>query len=155
MFVFDINAPELKQAANADIARLYADKVDGYVIGSEADLKDLTSFQMVQLHNLLIKFPPVVNAFKSSGAELPNEVKRFADKESATRRVWALASKVPAAAPKAEPEPTTGSRRQDATPKAERKQRTSPGIGLKPADKARDCRVGSVQALFVDVLSRG
>lgn len=155
MFVFDINTTTLTQVANAQEGRSYAEKVEGYFI-PEA-IEELTSFQLVQLHNLLVSFGPVVNALKSEGRDVPDQTKKFADKSTGIKRVSRLAELVPALQPTPEPAPAGGSRSAQvaSTPvqsETAKRPRRLEDRRVEPKGRVVDPRPGSIQAKALDVL---
>ncbi|GAA5076701.1 DUF3489 domain-containing protein [Roseibacterium beibuensis] len=74
-------------------------------------------------------------------------VKRFPDRATAARRIWQNLAALSATAPEA----ATPKAKPAAKAKAPRKSR---GINLAPKAEAKPCRVGTKQAVLVDLLSR-
>jgi hypothetical protein len=146
MFVFDINTATLTQVADAQEGHSYAERVEGYLI-PEA-IEELTSFQLVQLHNLLVTFDPVVNALKSRGRDVPAQTKKFADRTTGVKRVSRLAELVPAL-PTSEvsPEPVS-----EPTPEEAKRPRRLEDRRVEPKGRVIDPRPGSIQAKALDVL---
>lgn len=148
-------------------AAAHADKIDGYQATSAEGLNDLSGPQAVALYNVTSK-------------ELDTgltEVKRFADKSSASKRLWAnlqdLAEKrseeqkarvarVEASAKNKPVKIVADKARDGAAPRknsdypapAPVKNRRGTGINLAPMKKAYPCRAGSKQAILVDILNR-
>jgi hypothetical protein len=174
MFVFDINNVQIVRV-NETTAQATTDRVEGYLIQTAADLEHLTGFQLVQLFNLLASDQEVKDALQLAGQSVPDAVKKFSSKENGVTRTAKLIEHVsethddsefdqPDAVESAgagelmtEASPVDGSTMSaPAEPKPSRKGRAK-GVDLKPrpADQIKDCREGSVQALFVDLLSQG
>ena len=148
MAVATIDIANLKVVFHTDPAqaRTIADAKDLLYVGEPEDLAEgLTGGQMVALYN-------------ATAAELNtglNPVNRFADKNSAVKRImanitdlWEMRRTMEKAqpAPKAEKAPK-------AKPAASAPRRGT-GINLAPLKKAYACREGSKQALLVDLLNR-
>lgn len=147
-----------------------ADASDLFTAGSAAELEDLTGSQAKAIYNTLaaqLNASPTRDFFTNQIAE----VKRFADKGTATKRVWGLIElyhafkKVePMGAVEADKVATelenAGLTKDDpavkapvAAPKASNARKTA-GINLAPQKKVYACREGSKQATLVDLLSR-
>lgn len=135
-----------------------AEETDLFVAASPDDLNDLTGPQAVALYNVTAK------ELESA----PSEVKRFADKQSASKRLWAnlvdLAeqrarlARVEASAKNKPVKVATVKAANNETIPAPRKPARKGGINLPPhpegAKRVFACREGSKQALLVDMLSR-
>ena len=139
---------------------------DLYTAGSAPELEDLTGPQAVALYNTLAK---ELSPF------LPDQivpVKRFADKGTATKRVWDLivkyqdhvtrqaAAQRPIVPVEDKPQALTAedkaaikAAKDIPAPKPSAARKTA-GINLAPMKKAYACREGSKQATLVDLLSR-
>ncbi len=83
-------------------------------------------------------------------------VKRFPDRDTAARRIWANLVALAAAAPVAE-EPAAPAPQPAVQPVAKaqpERQRRSRGITIAPKAEAKACRAGTKQAILVDLLFR-
>lgn len=132
-----------------------ASSVDLYVASSEADLNDLTGPQAVALYNVTSKELDTGLA----------EVKRFADKQSASKRLWANLTDLAEARKEKLKEVVkksiveTDAKNKAPVPDPVKKAspvapRRGTGINLPAMKKAYPCRAGSKQAILVDMLSR-
>lgn len=128
---------------------------DVFVASSETALLALSGPQSVAFYNV------TAAAISPSLAE----VKRFADKASAAKRLWAnlqdLINKEPEPAPAKVEAPKADKARDKAKPAnikdypaPKTGARKSTGINLAPMKVAYPCREGSKQAILVDMLSR-
>lgn len=130
---------------------------EGTLIARSADdLEELSGPQAVHLYN--------VSAAAISASLEP--VKRFSDKKSAAKRLWAnfqdLIANAPEPAPAPAPveAPKADKARDGAKPAkatdypAPKTPRKTTGINLAPKSKVYACREGSKQSIMVDLLSR-
>ena len=107
------------------------------------------------LHELTIKEGAALFAATAAALGIA-PVKRFPDRETAARRIWAnlvalsAAAPVPETAPEPAPQPSVQPKAK-AQPKA---RKTPRGIQLAPKAEARACRAGTKQAILVDMLFR-
>lgn len=107
------------------------------------------------LHELTIKEGAALFAATAAALGIA-PVKRFPDRETAARRIWAnlvalsAAAPVPETAPEPAPQPSVQPKAK-AQPKA---RKTPRGIQLAPKSEARACRAGTKQAILVDMLFR-
>lgn len=147
----------------------HPENTDLYTAGSAPELEDLTGPQAVALYNTLAaELSPFV----------PDQivpVKRFADKRTATTRVWGLIVQLQALKQdiarrqnadfqpvaevpvkevlKPEEKAEIAAAKNIPAPKATAARKTA-GINLAPQKKVYACREGSKQATLVDLLSR-
>ena len=139
----------------------YPENTDLYTAGSAPELEDLTGPQAVALYNSLAA---ELNASPAREGQDPiAQVKRFADKGTATKRVWGLIElfqtlHAPVEAPvkevlKPEEKAEIAAAKNIPAPKATAARKTA-GINLAPQKKVYACREGSKQATLVDLLSR-
>lgn len=138
--LIDIANLKVEFHADPEKAQAKADKQDLLYVGKPEDLGDLTGPQMVALYN-------------ATAAELNtglNEVKRFADKETAIKRVMANITDLW--------ETRRTMEKAQAAPAPAKIKKAAPrrgtGINLAPQKKVYACRAGSKQAILVDMLSR-
>lgn len=143
----------------------YPAETDLYVAGSAPELEDLSGPQSVAIYNTLVA---ELNASPAREGQDPiPTTKRFADKGTATKRVWGLiemyaALHVPAdqvTAPvkevlKPEEKAEIAAAKNIPAPKAATTPRRGTGINLAPLKVAYACREGSKQATLVDMLFR-
>lgn len=123
-----------------------ADANDHLLVLIAADLNELTIKEGVAL-------------FAATAAPLGiAPVKRFPDRSTAARRIWAnlcALSAVPEAAPEAPAQPVP---QPEPAPQPEAQKRHKPrrsrGITVAPKAQARACKAGTKQAVLVDMLSR-
>lgn len=134
MFVYDTNAARVYSGTAA-----LADKVDGFFIAGPSDLEALTGPQLLNLYNTV----------RPAGSEL---VKRFSDKPTAIKRVWAAAQAFEF--PPAPSDEVAPKAKAKVAPAAGEPSPQSRGHNLKPKAKVYPCRAGTVQALLIDLLSR-
>ena len=140
MFVFDINKFTVIPVVDLDHANEVADQMDAYIVQSADDLKEFTGYQLLKLFNV------------TRPADVA-EVKKFSDKETGIKRTWAQVKDIaltarPVAKVSAPKKP------KPAKQPTERKASRSPGVNLQPRATIYPCRAGTVQALFIDMLSR-
>ncbi|MDB5177535.1 MAG: hypothetical protein JWN75_1203 [Candidatus Saccharibacteria bacterium] len=172
MFVFNCFKNIITRAPNATAGKALADQCDGYFISTAADLNDLSGSNLVALFNLLRKDKAVIEAMTNdSQAVPPVPVNRFATKEAAVKRVWAMASYMKAAPSEetvrevkaALTETVMSKPAQEALAKAVKAPkepkvpttRKSKGVNLLPKETLSTAREGSVQALLIDTLAKG
>jgi len=133
--------------ATADAATAAADAQDHLLVLIEEDLTGLTMAQGTAL-------------FAATAAPLGiAAVKRFPDRATAARRIWANLAALSAgqdgtAAPAATPEVPPAPEAAPAPAEAAKAPRRFRGINLAPKAEAKPCRAGTKQALLVDFLSR-
>lgn len=143
----------------------HPENTDLYTAGSAPELEDLTGPQAVALYNTLAA---ELSPF------LPDQivpVKRFADKGTATKRVWDLivkyqdhvtrqaAAQRPIVPVEDKPQALTAEDKKAIKeakniPAPKAAARKTAGINLAPRKKVYACREGSKQATLVDLLSR-
>lgn len=153
-----------------------AEDTDLFTAGSAPELEDLSGPQSVAIYNVLVA---ELNAAPAREGQDPvPTTKRFADKGTATKRVWGLIEQVwelrdpnlPAdvaqgyeesgaedqAQQQAEADAATAvkSKKADAPVKTTTAPRRGTGINLAPQKKVYACREGSKQATLVDMLFR-
>lgn len=158
-FVALIDLSNLTVAFAAD----HPAETDLYTAGSAPELEDLTGPQAVAIYNVLVK--ELNDAPARVGQDPIPETKRFADKGTATKRVWGLIEQVQALrgdapAPAKKEVLTQDDKAQIAAaknipaPAAAKAPRRGTGINLAPLKVAYACRAGSKQATLVDMLFR-
>lgn len=120
-------------------AQTAATSGDFIVIYGPEDLEHLSGPQLVAFFNLTADFLKLA------------QVKRFADRQSGAKRLWAnlldFAKKVEPEAPKSKPG------RKPAEPKPAKAPRAIGVVNLAPKAPIRACREGTKQAQMVDLLS--
>jgi len=128
----------------ADVATAFAEANDNLLALSADHLSELNGPVAITLF-----------ALTATALGIP-PVKRFATRDVAARRIWTNLVALSAAAPVAEvpaapaPQPVAQTLGK-AQPKA---QRRSKGITIAPKAKAKACKVGTKQAVLVDLLHR-